>query len=169
VRLHIFLVDVFLIFIADIESSLSETIEYHVHHDNENYDLQSAAASSSSPCKVPLLRQLLLDPSSLIYTFPSSEFQHLLRDHGIPIHETDLVCSQMGLLHHLMNGLCVHNSNIGCRSVVNSSDAENLALAISEEMLDAPLEILRVICKSLGYHGSNTGSEYAQLLQCMHS
>jgi hypothetical protein len=73
---------------------------------------------------------------------PSLEFQHLLCDHDIPIHETALACSQMGLLHHLVSSLCVHNSNVGCHSVVNLSDAKNLALAILDEMLSVPLDIL---------------------------
>jgi hypothetical protein len=109
---------------------------------SETSNLQSATASCSSPSKVPLLQQLLLISSLSLYTLPSLEFQHLLHDHGIPIHETDLACSQMGLLHHLVSSLCVHNSNVGCCSVVNSSDAENLALAILDEMLGAPLDIL---------------------------
>jgi len=118
----------FLTFITGIESLPFENIDYYVHHDIKNPDLQlsESAASSTSSCKVPLIQKFLLNHSSSLHMFHSSEFRHLLQDHGIPIHETDLSLSQMALLHHFVNGLCIHNSNMGCHSVVDSSDVENL-------------------------------------------
>ena len=64
-------------------------------------------------------------------------------------------------LHHLVNGLCVYNSNIGCQSVVKCNKSADLSLAISDQILKAPLDILR---SSLGYCYKSAFVECSELI-----
>ena len=97
-----------------------ETIEnndFLVHH------VPSSDALSSSSSKLPFVHQFLLNFSSSLHTLSSSNFQQLLCDHGIPMHDTDVHLSQMALLHHLVNGLCIYGLTKGCSSIISSSGA----------------------------------------------
>jgi len=154
------------ILIIDVESF--ENVECCVHHDNDKKAMNFSIASLSSLSNIPFLQCILFDVSSPLYNFPSNDFQWLLCEHGIPVHDTDLSFSQMALLHHLVNGLCVYGSNKGCSSIANSSGVLNLALAVSEEILIAPSGVLRIIWKSLGYQAL-TNSQLIQYVQNRHN
>jgi hypothetical protein len=87
--------------------------------------------------------------------------------HGIPVHDDSLVF-RMALVHHLLNGICVYRFHAGCQSVAMMNNVPNLALAISSNILDVPLDIFRTLCKSLESYQCKSGVfEHQQLLRWM--
>jgi hypothetical protein len=105
--------------------------------------LSSASSSMLIPKNLPIIHEILLNPACSLYSgVRCSESQTFLMSHGIPVHENNFHASLMALIHHLVNGLCVYNSNIGCQSIVKFNDASDLSLAISDQILKAPLDIL---------------------------
>jgi hypothetical protein len=126
----------------------------------------SASSSMLFANNLPIIHEILLNPSCPLYHdnhCPKSEA--LLMSHGIPVHGNDFHASLMALIHHLVNGLCVYHSDIGCQSIVARNDASDLLLAISDQILKAPLDILWVICCSLGYSYNSALVEHSQLIQ----
>lgn len=109
--------------------------------------IDSWSSASSGPVlmtkNLPIIHKILLNSSCSIYSgVHCSELENLLLSHGIPVCENNFHASLMALLHHLVSGLCVYNSNVGCQSIVKSNDVSNLTLAISDQVLKAPLDIL---------------------------
>jgi hypothetical protein len=73
----------------------------------------------------------------------------------------------MALVHHLLNGICVYGFHAGCQSVAMMNNVPNLALAISSNILDVPLDIFRTLCKSLGYQCKLGDFKHQKLLRWM--
>lgn len=126
----------------------------------------SASNSMSISKNLPIIHEILLNPACALYSgVRSSESEALLISHGIPLREKDFHASVMALIHHLVNGLCVYHSNIGCQSIVKRNDALDLSLLISDQILKAPVDILQVICSSLGYSYKAAVVEHSQLIR----
>jgi hypothetical protein len=60
-----------------------------------------------------------------------------------------------------------YGSHGGCQAVAMMNNVPNLALAISSNILDAPIDIFRILCKSLGYQCKSGIFEHQQLLRWM--
>jgi len=71
-------------------------------YDNETH---SASLSVIHP-DFDLMKETLLNPISVLYTFVKPQFHELLIAHQIPYEHLDNICSQQALAHHLLNGLC---------------------------------------------------------------
>jgi hypothetical protein len=113
---------------------------------------------------LPIIHEILLNPACSLYSgVCCSNSETLLMSHGIPVCENNFYASLMALIHHLVNGLCVYNSNIGCQSIVKFNDASDLSLAISDQILKAPLDILHVICGGLRYSCKSASIEHSRL------
>jgi hypothetical protein len=118
--------------------------EFECDHPMITINLSSSASSSMLISKnLPIIHKILLNPVCALYSGDcSSESEALLMSHGIPVYENDFHASVMVLIHHLVNGLCVYHSNIGCQCIVKHNGALNLLLLISDEILKAPVDIL---------------------------
>ena len=118
-------------------------------------DLASVASQSlmSNFENLPTIYETLLNPNSVIYHDSDSvKMEMLLQNHGIPVNSDHQgQYSVEALIHHLVNGLCVYKSNGGCQSVVACNTVSNLGLTIYCHILNAPLSIIRILGKSLGY------------------
>ena len=57
---------------------------------------------SSMHRNLPLVKQLLLDPTSTLYVFPS-DFEDILEGHGIQFLIENTRFSQLALIHHILN------------------------------------------------------------------
>jgi hypothetical protein len=131
-------------------------------------DSTSVASSSLVPNinNLPIIHDILLNPASPIYSECPSSLEIFFRSHGIPVHD-NLEVSRMVLIHHLLNGICVYGFHAGCQAVAMTNNVPNLALAISTNILDAPIDIFRILCKSLGYQCKSGVFEHQQLLRWM--
>ena len=95
--------------------------------------LSSASSSMSISKNLPIIHKIILNPACALYSgVHSSESEALLKSHGIPVRDHDFHASVMALIHHLVNGLCVYHSNVGCQSIVKHNDALNLSLFICD-------------------------------------
>ena len=101
----------------------------------------SALSSMSSSKNLPIIHEILLNSACSLYSgVRCSESETLLMSHGIPVHKDDFHASVMALIHHLVNGLCVYHSNIGCQSIVKHNDTLNLSSLISDQIVYAPVD-----------------------------
>jgi hypothetical protein len=66
----------------------------------------TSIASSSLVHNVNNLPDILLNSASPIYFECPSSLDIFLQSHGIPVHD-NLEVSQMVLIHHLLNGICI--------------------------------------------------------------
>ena len=140
-------------------------------HDDEMIVVNSTYIASSSLVpnvnNLPIIHEILLNPAFPIYcSGPSASLEIFLQSHGIPLHD-DFQFSQMALIHHLINGVCVYRFHAGCQSVAVANNVPNLALMVSSHVLNAPIDIFRILCKSLGYQCKSDIFEHQQLLRWM--
>jgi hypothetical protein len=84
-----------------------------------------------------VIKDTLMKPSSALYTFVHPQFHEL-----------------QALAHHLLNGLCARNSGIDCCAISGSLSVVDLALLISDLVVDCPFELLKVLCHSLGFQST---------------
>jgi hypothetical protein len=113
------------------------------------------------------MKDTLINPASPLCTFVQPQFHcELLIAHQIPYEHLDDARSQQALAHHLLNGLCAQNSGIDCCAISGSLSVVDLALTLSDLVVDCPFDSLKVLCNSLGFQLTfeTTRVELLQLL-----
>lgn len=78
--------------------------------------------------------------------------------------------SQLALIHHILNGFCASNSNHDCCLLSGSVGLVDLSSAMCNIVVDAPIHLLQLMCKGIGYLSTDslTEVELLKLIRVCH-